>query len=428
MSVICRECATIFAVPPPGERCPDCHSTRLTAHAELEQLSIAHIDCDAFFASVEKRDNPSLQGKPVIVGGGKRGVVAACCYIARIHGVHSAMPMFRARKLCPDAVVIPPNLDKYRDTSQKIRTLMRELTPLIEPLSLDEAFLDLTGTVKLHKASPAQSLVRLIGRIEKQTGVTASVGLSYNKFLAKIASDLDKPRGFAIIGQAEAQDFLADKPVKMLWGAGKVLCRQLEKDGIEWIGDLRAFDESTLTKRYGSIGKRLFAFAHGNDDRRISPSSGPKSISNETTFQSDIADLDELKKRIWPLCEKVASRLKRADLASAGVTVKFKTATFKLITRTRQLSQPTQRAEALYQGAVPLLEKVADGTAFRLIGIGASKLVTSEDADQPDLVNQGQTQDIQIEQAIDQVREKFGTAAVGKGRGFKPQTKQQSKK
>jgi DNA polymerase-4 len=423
MSVICRDCAVIYEETPAAGRCPDCRSTRLTDHAELDQLTIAHIDCDAFYASVEKRDDPSLQGKPVIVGGGKRGVVAACCYIARIHGIHSSMPMFRARKLCPDAVVIRPNLDKYRDTSQKIRSLMRELTPMIEPLSLDEAFLDLTGTAKLHKASPAQSLVKLIGRIEKQTGVTASVGLSYNKFLAKIASDLDKPRGFAIIGQAEAKDFLADKPVKMLWGAGKVLCRQLEKDGIERIGDLRAFDESALTKKYGSIGKRLYAFAHGNDDRRISPSSGPKSISNETTFQSDIADLELLKKRTWPLCEKVASRLKRAHLASAGVTVKFKTAKFKLITRTRQLSQPTQLAEALYRGAEPLLEKVADGTAFRLIGIGASKLVDGEEADRPDLVNQEQTQDIQIEQAIDQVREKFGTAAVGKGRGFKPQPK-----
>ena len=423
MSVICRDCAAVYEELPSNERCPDCNGTRLTEHAELDQLSIAHIDCDAFYASVEKRDNPSLQSKPVIVGGGKRGVVAACCYVARIHDIHSAMPMFRARKLCPDAVVIRPNLEKYRDTSQKIRTLMRALTPLIEPLSLDEAFLDLTGTTKLHKATPAQSLVKLIQKIEKQTGVTASVGLSYNKFLAKIASDLDKPRGFAIIGRSEAKDFLADKPVKMLWGAGKVLCRQLEKDGIERIGDLRAFDESTLKKRYGSIGKRLHAFARGNDDRQIAPSSGPKSISNETTFESDITDPEILKKRIWPLCEKVASRLKRAGLASAGVTVKFKTAKFKLITRTRQLAQPTQLAEALYRGAEPLLEKAADGTAFRLIGIGASKLVDGEDADRPDLVNQGQTQDIQIEQAIDQVREKFGTAAVGKGRGFRPQHK-----
>ena len=423
MSVICRDCAAVFDKPPSAERCPDCGGTRLTEHPELDELSIAHIDCDAFYASVEKRDNPSLQSKPVIVGGGKRGVVAACCYVARIHGIHSAMPMFKALKLCPDAVVIRPNIEKYRDTSQKIRTMMRSLTPLIEPLSLDEAFLDLTGTVKLHKATPAQSLVKLIRKIEKDTGVTASVGLSYNKFLAKIASDLDKPRGFAVIGQAEAKDVLADKPVKMLWGAGKVLCRQLEKDGIERIGDLRALDESTLVKRYGSIGKRLYAFARGDDDRRISPSSGPKSISNETTFETDIVDVEVLKKRIWPLCEKVAARLKRSGLATAGVTMKLKTSRFKLMTRTRQLAQPTQLAEALYRGAVPLLEKEANGTAFRLIGIGASKLLDGEEADRPDLVNQGQVQDVQIEQAIDRVRGKFGTDAVGKGRGFKPQPK-----
>lgn len=423
MSVICRDCATIYDKPPPGERCPACRGTRLTQHAELDALSIAHIDCDAFYASVEKRDDPSLQSKPVIVGGGKRGVVAACCYVARIHGIHSAMPMFRARKLCPDAVVIRPNMEKYRDTSQKIRTMMRSLTPLVEPLSLDEAFLDLTGTAKLHKASPAQSLVKLIAKIEKETGVTASVGLSYNKFLAKIASDLDKPRGFAVIGKAEAKEFLADKPVKMLWGAGKVLCRQLEKDGIERIGDMRAFDEATLVKRYGSIGKRLHAFARGEDDRHISPSSGPKSISNETTFSTDISDAELLKQRIWPLCEKVAGRLKRSGLAAAGVTVKLKTAKFKLLTRTRQLAQPTQLAEALYRGAVPLIEKEADGTAFRLIGIGASKLLDGEEADRPDLVNHGQVQDVQIEKAIDEVREKFGNQAVGKGRGFKPQPK-----
>jgi DNA polymerase-4 len=423
MTVLCRDCAAEYEVLPAGGRCPACRGTRLTEHAELGRLSIAHIDCDAFYAAVEKRDNPSLQSKPVIVGGGKRGVVAACCYVARIHGIHSAMPMFKARKLCPDAVVIRPNLEKYRDTSQKIRSMMRALTPLVEPLSLDEAFLDLTGTQKLHKATPAQSLVPLIRRIEKESGVTASVGLSYNKFLAKIASDLDKPRGFAVIGREEAKDFLADKPVKMLWGAGKVLCRQLEKDGIERIGDLRAFEEKELVKRYGSIGKRLFAFARGEDDRTISPSSGPKSISNETTFEADISDIEILKRRIWPLCEKVASRLKRSGLATAGVTVKLKTARFKLLTRTRQLAQPTQLAEAIYRGAVPLIEKEADVTAFRLIGIGASKLLDGEEADRPDLVNHDQVQGAQVERAIDAVREKFGTAAVGKGRSFKPQHK-----
>ncbi len=424
MSALCRDCATTLAEPPQDRRCPSCGGTRLIAHPELDRLTIAHIDCDAFYASIEKRDNPALQSKPVIVGGGKRGVVAACCYVARIHGIHSAMPMFKARKLCPDAVEIRPNMDKYRTAGHQIRDLMRELTPLVQPLSLDEAFLDLSGTETLHKATPAQSLVKLIKRIEKEVGVTASVGLSYNKFLAKIASDLDKPRGFAVIGQAEALDFLADKPVKLLWGAGKVLCRRLEKDGISTIGDLRAVDEVTLMKRYGTIGKRLYKFARGEDDRSVDPNSKTKSISSETTFTSDITDIDELKQRLWPLSEKVAARLKRANLAGGAVTVKLKTANFKLRTRTRQLAGPTQLAETLYQGALPLLENEADGTAFRLIGIGAGKLLSGAEADQPDLIDQVQAQsqlhDADVEHAIDQVREKFGTDAVIKGRGFKP--------
>ncbi|MEQ8195151.1 MAG: DNA polymerase IV [Rhodospirillales bacterium] len=420
---MCRDCAAVFEREPLGGRCPHCGGSRFVAHDEIGALSIAHIDCDAFYASVEKRDDPALQSKPVIVGGGRRGVVAACCYVARIHGIHSAMPMFQARKLCPDAVVIRPNIEKYRDVGRRIRGMMRDLTPLVEPLSLDEAFLDLTGTARLHKASPAQSLIKLVNRIEREVGVTASIGLSYNKFLAKIASDLDKPRGFAVIGRAEALDFLASKPVKMLWGAGKVLCRQLEKDGIRTIGELRAVEKATLFKRYGSIGNRLYAFARGEDDRTISPDSEPKSISNETTFEADVADVEELKRRLWPLCEKVAGRLRRAGLATAGITLKLKTARFKSLTRACRLAQPTQLAEALYRGALPLLEREADGTAFRLIGIGAGRLLDGTDADRPDLADQSQVRTVRIEQAIDRVREKFGADALSKGRGFTPHSK-----
>lgn len=213
---LCRDCAT--PVLSPADRCSGCGSPRLIFHRELHSLKIAHIDCDAFYASVEKRDDPSLRDRPVIVGGAQRGVVSAACYIARIKGVHSAMPMFQARKLCPDAVVIRPDMQKYSAVGRQIRTLMQATTPLVEPVSIDEAFLDLSGTERLHHGSPAATLIKLIQSIEAECGITASVGLSYNKSLAKLASDLDKPRGFAILGRHDAPAFLGELPVNKIWG------------------------------------------------------------------------------------------------------------------------------------------------------------------------------------------------------------------
>ncbi len=226
MPTLCRDCLTQFDA---GARCPSCRSPRLLAHPELNQLSIAHMDCDAFYASVEKRDNPDLRDKAVIVGGGTRGVVSTCCYLARIHGVRSAMPMFQALKLCPEAVVVKPRMSVYVDASRAIRAMMEALTPAIEPLSLDEAFLDLTGTERLHGAPPAVVLARLIKRMEDELSLSGSVGLSHNKFLAKIASDLDKPRGFSIIGRAETEAFLRPKPVRIIWGVGTAAQASLER-------------------------------------------------------------------------------------------------------------------------------------------------------------------------------------------------------
>jgi DNA polymerase IV len=214
MSVLCRDCVARFAERP--ARCPSCGSPRLLAHAELDSLAIAHLDCDAFYASVEKRDNPALRDQPVIVGGGRRGVVSAACYIARLYGVRSAMPMFKALAACPHATVIHPDMAKYARVGREVRDMMRSLTPLVEPLSIDEAFLDLAGTEHLHHGSPARSLARLALEVERRIGVTVSIGLSYNKFLAKIASDLDKPRGFAVIGRGEAVEFLGGKPVGLI--------------------------------------------------------------------------------------------------------------------------------------------------------------------------------------------------------------------
>lgn len=415
---LCRDCANQVSAAEPQGECPVCGSTRLISHPELHTLSIAHIDCDAFYASVEKRDDPSIRGKAVIVGGGTRGVVAACCYVARIKGVRSAMPMFEARRRCPEAVVIPPNMEKYRKAGKAVKSLMNDITPQVEPISIDEAFLDLSGTDKLHKASPAQSLIKLIKRIEDEVGVTASVGLSYNKFLAKVASDLDKPRGFSVVGKAEALDFLTHKPVGLLWGVGAVLQKKLAKDGIDTIGQLRHLDEKTLVQRYGTIGQRLFHFCRGEDSRLIDNRSDTKSISSETTFQTDIDDPEQLFHMLWQLSEKVSRRLKEANYAGGGVTLKLKLSNFKQITRSRQLSGPTQMAEQIYRTAKELLEGELKGRKFRLIGVGASRLGPPDQADQPDLLNPGQEGRITIEKAMDAVRSKFGENAIVKGRSL----------
>ncbi|HEV2187728.1 MAG TPA: DNA polymerase IV, partial [Stellaceae bacterium] len=310
MSALCRECGSLAAAPSESGRCASCGSPRVVEHAELHTLAIAHIDCDAFYATVEKRDRPELANQPVIVGGGQRGVVLACCYVARLYGVRSAMPMFKALAACPHAVIIRPNMAKYREVGRAVRAEMRQVTPLVEPLSIDEAFLDLTGTQPVNGTSPAQALVALVRKIEATLGVTASIGLSYNKFLAKIASDLDKPRGFAVIGRGDANSFLADKPVGLLWGVGAAMQRRLAADGIALIGQLRALDDREMARRYGKMGLRLAHLARGEDSRQVEATSRAKSISAETTFAHDESDGEALARTLWPLCEQVSARLK----------------------------------------------------------------------------------------------------------------------
>jgi len=415
MSTLCRSCLTVI---PGAPRCPGCGSRRLVSHPELASLAVAHIDCDAFYAAVEKRDRPELRDKPVIIGGGRRGVVATACYVARLRGVHSAMPMFQALKACPDAVVLRPDMAKYQKTGRRIREMMRELTPLVEPLSIDEAFLDLSGTEALHGGAPARSLAKLLRRIEQEVGLTASVGLSYNKFLAKVASEVDKPRGFAVIGRADAGAFLISKPVGIIWGVGKALRQTLERDGIVTIADILRREEADLIARYGAIGRRLYRFARGQDDRTVDPSSPMKSISAETTFDDDIADPAVLLARLWPLCETVSRRLKKSQRAGHGITLKLKTADFKLMTRSRRLADPTCLAETIYRAAQPLLEGEANGRKFRLIGIGASDLVDGALADPPNLLDPDRDHQARVEKAIDAVRARLGDEAIGKGRGL----------
>lgn len=415
-SGFCRDCLSLQAEG--KRRCTACGSPRLVYHPELFKLTLAHIDCDAFYASVEKRDNPDLIDKPLIIGGGKRGVVSTACYVARIHGVRSAMPMFKALEACPDAIVIPPNMEKYSRVGRQVRAMMEELTPLVQPLSIDEAFLELKGTETLHHAPPALVLARLARRIESEIGITVSVGLSYCKFLAKVASDLQKPRGFSVVGEAEALDFLAPRPVTTIWGVGKAFASTLEKDGIRTIGQLQTMEESDLIRRYGSMGQRLARLSKGIDDRDVHTNDPAKSVSAETTFFDDISRREDLVPHLRKLSEKVAWRLKKQELAGHTVVLKLKSADFKLRTRNRRLDDPTQLADRIFRTGLQMLEKEADGTKFRLIGIGVSDFADPSLADPPDLVDPDAARRAKAEAAMDQLRMKFGKGMVETGFTF----------
>ncbi|MBB3771138.1 DNA polymerase-4 [Angulomicrobium tetraedrale] len=408
----CRDC-----LHEAGEavRCRHCGSPRITRHAELDRLHIAHVDCDAFYAAVEKRDDPALRDVPVIIGGGKRGVVSTCCYLARVKGVRSAMPMFKALALCPEAVVVKPNMAKYVSVGRQIRERMLNLTPLVEPLSIDEAFLDLAGTARLHGESPARALARLARAVEAEIGVTLSVGLAPNKFLAKIASDLDKPRGFAVIGAAEAAAFLAPRSVGTIWGVGKATQERLAREGFRLIADLQAADEATLARRFGNEGLRLFRLARGIDERRVNPERETKSVSTETTFDVDIAEFRTLEQELYALSRKLSDRLKAAGHAGRTVTLKLKTADFRLITRARSLEDPTRLAHRIFEHARELLAKEADGRRFRLIGVGVSELADPALADPADLVDMQATKKGKAELAVDDLRARFGTAIIDRG-------------
>jgi len=417
MPSLCRTCLTRFDT---GARCPACRSPRVLAHDELYSLSIAHMDCDAFYASVEKRDNPELRDKPLIIGGGRRGVVSTACYIARIRGVRSAMPMFQALKLCPDAVVLKPRMEVYARISREIRAMMEELTPDVEPLSLDEAFLDLTGTERLHGAPPAVMLARLVKRMQDELGLTGSIGLSHNKFLAKVASDLDKPRGFSIIGKAETADFLRDRPVSLIWGVGHATRTALESAGIRTFSDLLRWDREDLTARFGSMGERLWHLARGQDARRVSANAPVKSISNETTFSEDAASRDILDGHIWRLSENVSDRAKAKRLAGRVVTLKLKRADFSTLTRRLALRDATQMADTIYRTATHLMDQVDHKAPYRLIGVGISHLVAEDSADlSGDLLDPEARARGLAERASDEIRRRFGSDAIIKGRALR---------
>ncbi|MFZ8868990.1 MAG: DNA polymerase IV [Paracoccaceae bacterium] len=417
MPSLCQECCQAFEK---GRRCPRCHAPNIVTHPELFTLSIAHMDCDAFYASVEKRDHPDLADKPVIIGGGRRGVVSTACYVARIRGVKSAMPMFQALKLCPDAVIIKPRMAVYAEVSRAIRQMMEDLTPAIEPLSLDEAFLDLRGTEKLHGAPPAVMLARLVYRMRQELGLTGSIGLSHNKFLAKVASDLNKPRGFSVIGKDDTAAFLQDKPVRMIWGVGSATQAALAQAGIRSFTDLLRWQRVDLTQKFGSMGERLWHLARGQDHRRISRNTPVKSISNETTFFEDTADPDLLDGHLWRMCEKVSDRAKAKELAGRVVTLKLKTADHKIITKRQTLEDATQLADRVYRVARALLSQIPAGQAYRLIGAGLSDLCAASQAERSgDLLDPQAHQRGAAERATDKIRKKFGEDAILKGRALR---------
>ncbi len=413
LSGLCRDCFTATEAP----ACPACGSLRTIRHPELFKLAIAHIDCDAFFASVEKRDRPELAGRPVLVGGGTRGVVTAACYVARMYGCRSAMPMFKALKACPDAVVIRPDFAKYTAASRAIRALMQQLSPLVRPLSIDEAVVDLSGTEALHGAPAAAVLARFARTVETELGLTVSIGLAPNRLLAKLAAGRDKPRGFAVLG-SDAPGLMADWPVRTLPGIGPALERRLAGLGITHLGHLQALDGKTARARLGDDGPSLARRARGEDARPVTTERDTKSVSAETTFDADLSTVAELERPLWRLSEKLARRLRESDYSAGGVVLKLKTARFALRTRAARLPGPTALPDLLFAAARGLLLREADGTAFRLIGIGASPLLPGADADRGDLADPDAGRRVAAQAAVDALRARFGDGVIGKGRGL----------
>jgi DNA polymerase-4 len=395
-------------------------------HDELFSLSLAHIDCDAFYCSVEKRDNPALANRPVIVGGEQRGVVAAACYIARTYGIRSAMPTWQAKRACPELVIIKPRMAVYQTIGQQIREMMQALTPLVQPLSIDEAFLDLAGTQKLHHASPALSLARLQQHIKTELRLTVSIGLAANKSMAKIASDQDKPNGFYVIGAAEAKSWLKDRPASLLFGLGKSQMAKLKAAGVHSCGDIVNLPAGQQQSLFGSDAQRLVNLASGIDNRPVVPYSRAKSISSETTFSENISELDTLLAIAESLSAKVSRQLKAKRRAAIRVTVKLKFPTHRLITRSRTLAAPTQMHHDIFDAASDVLRaEIGNGKSYRLLGVGVelSEQDIGENGDAPtsllDIVDDNRQKRNKLEAAIDQLHEKLGDDVLKTGRQLK---------
>jgi nucleotidyltransferase/DNA polymerase involved in DNA repair len=370
---------------------------------------------DAFFASVEQRDNPELLGKPVIVGANphERGVVAACSYEARKFGVHSAMPSRTAYRVCPDGVFIHPDMKKYSEASRQIMKILEGFTPFVQPVSVDEAFLDVSGRIK--EFTDAIEIARQIkAEIRKQIKLTASVGVAPNKFLAKLASDLKKPDGLMVITEADKVRILEPLPVSKIWGVGKVTEKRLHELNLRTIGDIQRLPLVDLRQHFGNLAEHLHALALGEDDREVETDEETKSISSEHTFDVDTADLDQIKKCLLEQCDEVGSRLRKEKVAARTVQLRLRYADFTTLTRRRTLEQPTQDEMMLYEVAGHLLaaEKIA-GKRIRLIGVGGSNLVPPEI--QSDLFDKTDEKRSRLGKAVDDLRAKLGPGAIRRG-------------
>ena len=375
---------------------------------------IIHIDMDAFYASVEQGDNPALKGLPVIVGGDpeKRGVVSAASYEARVYGVHSAMPTSQAKRLCPHGIFLPVRMHRYREVSEQIFKILQEYTPFIEPLSLDESFLDVTGSEKLF--GPVLQIAKAIKRrILETTGLTASAGIAPNKFLAKIASDFKKPDGLVEIKPEEVQEFLRELPISKLWGVGKSTEEVLKGMGILRVGQLAVYPAERVEKKLGKFGLELIALARGEDDRPVTPDSEAKSISQEETFTPDLEALEKMKRVLLDQAEQVGWELRKQKLKGCTVTVKVRYPDFTTVTRSHTLPIPTDQGIEIYQTALLLLHKTeARQKKARLLGVGISNLLHQDDPEQLILFDSRRKQVQRTTQAMDRIWDKFGQEAI----------------
>jgi len=433
ISYLCRDC---FGYGYAGgdkklASCPECGSSRLVQHAELFELHLAHIDCDAFYCSVEKRDNPELADKSVIVGGGDRGVVAAACYVARQYGIRSAMPSWQAKQACPELVILKPRMAYYKQIGDQIKKMMLSLSPLVQPLSIDEAFIDMAGTEKLHKKPVAVMLAQFQADILQQIGITVSVGLSYNKSLAKISSEQDKPHGYFVLGQMEATDWLAEQPCSVIFGLGKRSTARLHAEGINTVGDIQNAALPHLRTILGHDAARIKALASGQDDRTVQPHSTAKSVSSETTFSKDISDLETLLGIAERQTQIVSKQLKQKSVQGRTLTLKLKTARHQIITRSATLAQPTQMAFRIFSEIKRLAEKQIDGkTSYRLLGVGVE--ISSEQAEASFFTAEHETvfRQEKLELAVDSIHSKLGQDSITTGRqlGMKPAREKSSNK
>jgi len=419
ISYVCRDC---FSYGYAGgemalQQCPECASGRIVQHAELFELHLAHIDCDAFYCSIEKRDNPELADRPVIVGGGDRGVVAAACYVARQYGIRSAMPSWRAKQACPELVVLRPRMAHYQMISRQIKQMMLSLTPLVQSLSIDEAFVDMSGTEKLHIKPAAVMLAQFQADIEKQIGITVSVGLSYNKSLAKISSDQDKPHGYFVLGRTQAQSWLATQPCSIIFGLGKRATERLQAEGILRVGDIQTAPLAQLQSILGNDAARIKALASGQDERAVQPSQKAKSISSETTFATDISELESLLAIAERQSQNVSKQLKQKSVRGRTITLKLKTARHKIITRSVTIGQPTQMAFRIFSEIRRLLEKQIDGkTSYRLLGVGVELSAEMAEASFFTEEHESLFRKEKLEQAVDSIQSKLGQDSITTGR------------